>query len=114
MQPSMILVLAAVHFGNCTHLNGHHFTVDMPGCGFCWREVMCEKICAIAVKIELRTHEDRQGITSNGLMADPFSISCYVMPIRVILLVMNTFGAGCCSRIRANMALLTLSILLLV
>jgi len=50
--------------------------------------------CAFAVKIELRTHEDRQGITSNELVADPFSISCYVMPIWVILLVMDTFGAG--------------------
>jgi len=50
--------------------------------------------CAFAVKIKLRTHEDRQGITSNELVADPFSISCYVMPIRVILLVMDTFGAG--------------------
>jgi len=68
--------------------------------------------CAFAVKIELRTHEDRQGITSNGLVADPFSISCYVMPIRVekkcclleskwkikydrvILLMMHTFGSG--------------------
>ena len=48
--------------------------------------------CAFAVKIELQTHEDRQGITSNGLVADPFSISCYVMPIGVILL--HTFGAG--------------------
>ena len=70
-EPSTTLVLAAVHF-----------------------EVMCEKNVLFAVNIEFRTHEDRQGITSNGLVADPFSISCYVMPIRVILLVMDTFGAG--------------------
>ena len=86
----MTLVLATVHF-----------------------EVMCEKICAIAVKVRLRIHEDRQGLTSNGLVPDPFSISCYVMLIRVSLLMMDTFGAGCCSRVRANVALLTLSILLL-
>jgi len=66
------------------------------------------------VKIELQTHEDRQGITSNGLVADPFSIFCNVMPIRVILHVMDAFGADCWSRIRSNVALLTLSILLLV
>ena len=58
--------------------------------------------------------EDRQGITSNRLVADPFLISCYVMLIRINLLVMDTFGAGCFSRIRANVALLKLSILLLV
>ena len=59
----MTLVLDAVHF-----------------------EVMCEKKCAFAVNIEFRTHEGRQGITRNGLVADLFSISCYVMPIRVISL----------------------------
>jgi len=42
------------------------------------------------------------------------SISCYVMPIRVILHVMDAFGAGCYSRIQANVAWLTLLILLLV
>ena len=114
MQPSVTLVLAAVHFGNCTHLNAYHFTVDMPGCGFRWHEVIFEKICAIAVKIQLQIHEDRQGLTSNGRVPGPFSISCYVMPIRVILLMMDAFGAGCCSRKQANVALLTLSILLLV
>jgi len=44
----MTLVLAVVHFRNCTHLNGCHFTVDVPGCGFWWHAVMCEKLCAIA------------------------------------------------------------------
>jgi len=34
MQPSMTLVMAVVHFWNCTHLNGYHFTVDVPGCDF--------------------------------------------------------------------------------
>jgi len=67
--------------------------------------------CAFAVKIQLRTHEDRQGITSNGLVTDLFSISCYIMPIRVILLMMDAFGAGCCSRIQANVAFITLSLL---
>jgi len=79
----MTLVLATVHF-----------------------EVMCEKICAIAVKIRLRIHEDRQGLTSNGLEPNPFSISCYVMPIRVIWLMVDTFGAGCCSRIQSNFVFL--------
>jgi len=60
--------------------------VDMPRCGFRWHEVTCEKIYAITVKIQLRTREDRQGITSNRLVPDQFSISCYVMPIRVIFL----------------------------
>jgi len=64
----------------------------------CWPlftlKYCARKKCAFAVNIEFRTHEDRQGITSNGLVADPFSISCYMMPIRVILLVMDTFGAG--------------------
>jgi len=87
MEPSITLVPAVVHFQNCTHLNGYHFTVDVPGCGFRWHEVMCEKIFAIAVKIQLRICEDRQGLTSNGLVPDPFSISCYEMPIRVILLM---------------------------
>ena len=44
----MTLVLAVVHFRNCTHFNGYHFTVDVPGCGFRWHAVMFEKICAIA------------------------------------------------------------------
>ena len=39
----------------------------------------------LPVKIQSWTHEDKQGITSNGLVSDPFSISCYVMPNRVIL-----------------------------
>jgi len=58
--------------------------------------------CAFAVKIKLRTHKDRQGITSNGLVADPFSISCYVMPIRVFCLwwirsvqVLLTYSGSC-------------------
>jgi len=51
MQPSMTSVLAAVHVVNCIHLNGYHFTVNAPWCGFRWLEVMWDKVCAIA-------HED--------------------------------------------------------
>jgi len=46
MQPSMTLVMAIVRFWNCTHLNGYHFTADVPGCDFALacsnvRESMC-------------------------------------------------------------------------
>jgi len=68
----------------------------------------------LPVNIQLRTHEGKQEITSNGLVSDPFSISCYVMRIRVNLHMIDAFGAGCYSRIPANVAWLTLSILLLV
>jgi len=73
-------------------LSSGTFHDSCAGCCSHWSNVR-EK-CAFAVNIEFWTHENRQGITSNGLVADPFSIACYVMPIRVILLVMDTFGAG--------------------
>ena len=58
----------------------------------------------LPLKIQLWTHQDKQGITSNGLMSDPISISCYVMPIRVILHMMDAFCAGCYSGIPANVS----------
>ena len=82
---AMTLVLAVVHFRNCTHLNGYHFTVT----------VKCSDVAP-----------------------DPLSISCYLMPIPVILhmmdCMMDAFGVGCCWCIQATVAWLTLSILLLV
>jgi len=112
MEPSMTLVLAVVHFRNCTHSNSYHFTVDEPWCDFRWHAVMCKKICAIASENSI-ANEDKQETTNNGLVSDPFSISCYVMPIRVILHMMDAFGAGCYSRIQANVAWLTLLLFLL-
>jgi len=58
--------------------------------------------------------DSRRQARNHEQWAGACSISCYVMPIRIVLLVMDTFGAGCCSRIQANVAFLTLSILLLV
>jgi len=112
MEPSMTLVLAVVHFWNCTHSNSYHFTVDEPWCDFRWHAVMCKKICAIASENSI-ANEDKQETTNNGLVSDPFSISCYVMPIRVILHMMDAFGAGCYSRIQANVAWLTFLLFLL-
>jgi len=63
---------------------------------------------------EDRIADSRRQARNHEQWAGACSISCYVMPIRIVLLVMDTFGAGCCSRIQANVAFLTLSILLLV
>jgi len=67
----------------CSHSNGYHCTVNAPWCGFRWHEVMwvMTKYVLLPMKIQLQTHEDKHGLTCNGLVPDPFSISCYVMPI---------------------------------
>jgi len=77
MQPSMTLVLAVLHFRNCTHLNGYYFTVgDVPGCSFVCMKECARKYVLLPVKIQLRAHKDKQGITCNSprLVPDPISI----------------------------------------
>jgi len=100
MQPSTTLVLAAVHFRNCTHLNSYHFSVDVPGCGFRWHVVMCKKLCAIA---------SEDSIVDSRRQARNYKQWAGVWPILDILLrnakssnFAYVFGAGCCSRIQAN------------
>ena len=97
-------------FWQGTCFNGNHLKCDVLGCGFrAWSNVRgnmcyCQWRFNCGLTKQARNYKQWAG-------ADLFSISCYVRPI---LYMMDAFGADCYSRIRANVALLTLSLLLLV